>query len=1077
MLHDVLRFSIATGAEPSSRRWSVRMRCRRYTSALRTRLVLAASMLAAATVLCAPATASANIQVTTGGYDLPGLSDPGDALIVSGSNGVDDSFTVTFVPNGVGTGDDEVHVTAASSAVQDIGGPGGACEPDVAGTTMVCLLSSIGDPYWILVGGSGDDRVQVAGPASPSNLNVYLIGGLGSDELIGGPGSEIFYGEQAAGGGEDCHDPVENSTGVEDCDDTIRDGLGRDTINGEGGSDTVIQPPLGSSSPDGDEDVFNLSDGSADTVSYELREASRPVTIRNPSTDGSGTPGEEDDLQAGIERVVASPGNDTIIGMNSPVPLSYDAGSGNDTFWAGSSSETFIGGSGTDRLRYDDPGQAYSGIVATANGIADDGNDPLFSPDDMGADIEEIVGSLGTDTITGAPVAGCRIAGGASADTLTAGSVGCILEGGDGADILVGGAGPDVIRPGASGTASSDVVTFGGGSDTADYGTASMVGTDASIVGVQASAAAGVANWCHGLGVGTTSARKTVAALPHLDAWNDAPEAIVGTVATDTLCGGPAGTTLTGGSGADVLTGGSGNDTLIGDIGGDSLNGQAGSDTLDGGDGSDTLNGGAGADVVDGGDGNDVVRGGGGADTLRGGAGDDQLVELSFSTVMQGLPEEELDGPDVLDGGAGTDTLDGNLGDDVIACTAESLQDAVSDSGGGVEVFDCSALGGGVTWVAGSGIDRVIGTAFDDVLSGALQLDGGAGDDTLTAPASGGTLMGGAGNDTLRGGAAADVLDGGDGADTLDGGDGDDVLAGGAGGDVLRGGAGSETISYADRGGAVTVTRGDGADDGQVGEGDDVGSDIETIVGTPFADSLSAGSTGATLAGGGGNDVLVGSPAGDAFDGGAGNDRLVSGGGDDTLTGGDGDDTLAAGPGVDQVDGGAGNDVLDGGDGADALLGGDGIDVVSYASRTKPVIVGIGIGRSNDGERNEKDDIGVDVEGVVGGRGNDRIVGSALANVLRGGSGNDVVDGGAGNDRLFGGPGNDRLTGRAGNDQLRGEAGSDQLDARDASPRDRRFRELVDGGAGRDAVFADSADRVLRAELRRRAMKGPAAGR
>jgi Ca2+-binding RTX toxin-like protein len=1041
-------------------------------------------------LLAFPGIAFADVQVSVGAYDLPpGSFDPADGLLVSGTNQDDDVIVLTFLPNALGAADDQVRVTTAAGAPLVNLDLSGACVTAVDALSITCDHDELGDLTWIIVGEGGDDELRVEGAAPPASVAIHIIGGIGDDLLVGGPGAETIYGEDGAGGG-DCNDPVEDPTGVDDCDDEIHDGLGRDLIRGEGGSDTLVQSALGGLSPDRDEDEFDPGSGSADVLSYAARAASDAVVVRPSAQDGivdapgdpldaTGTPGEEDDVFAGVETYVATPGDDTFLTPVMFGSVALDGGPGNDTFVAGPTSETFIGGAGTDRLRYDDAGWTFSGVTVSADGIADDGHDPGGAPDDVRGDVEQIIGTSGADTITGASIPGCRIAGAGDSDTLTAGSAGCILEGGDGADTLVGGAGPDVMRPGASSTSTSDVITFGGGSDTADYGTASMVGSDASIVGVQASAAAGAVSWCLGLGVGAgaTSARKTVAALPHLDTWNDAPEAIIGTVATDTLCGGPAGTTLTGGSGADVLTGGAGSDTLIGGIGNDSLNGQALGDVLDGGDGNDTLNGGAGADVVDGGVGNDVVRGGGGSDTLRGGPGDDQLVEISFSTVMQGQPEEELDGPDVLDGGAGTDTIDGNLGDDVVACSAESLQDSISDSGGGTEVFDCSALGFGISYGAGSGIDRVIGTSFDDALSGAPQLDGGAGNDTLTAPGSGGTLTGGAGNDTLRGGAAADVLDGGDGADTLDGGDGDDVLAGGPGGDVLRGGGGSETISYADRGGPVTVTRGGGADDGQVGEGDDVGADIETIVGSPFADSLSTGSTGATVSGGGGNDVLIGSPVVDAFDGGPGNDRLVSGGGNDVLAGGDGDDTLVAGPGVDQVAGDAGNDVLDGGAGADAFAGGAGIDVVSYASRTKPVVVGIGIGRSNDGERNEQDDVGLDVEGVVGGRGNDRIVGSRLANVLRGGAGKDVLDGGAGNDRLFGGPGDDQLAGRAGNDQLRGEAGNDQLDARDASPRDRRFRELVDGGAGRDAVFADPADRVLRVEQRRRAMKGPAAGR
>ena len=54
---------------------------------------------------------------------------------------------------------------------------------------------------------------------------------------------------------------------------------------------------------------------------------------------------------------------------------------------------------------------------------------------------------------------------------------------------------------------------------------------------------------------------------------------------------------------------------------------------------------------------------------------------------------------------------------------------------------------------------------------------------------------------------------------------------------------------------------------------------------------------------------------------------------------------------------------------------------------------------------------------LIGGGGNDRIIGSANdANSLFGNGGNDTMEGGAGNDTFNGGAGADRMTGKAGND-------------------------------------------------------------
>jgi hypothetical protein len=55
---------------------------------------------------------------------------------------------------------------------------------------------------------------------------------------------------------------------------------------------------------------------------------------------------------------------------------------------------------------------------------------------------------------------------------------------------------------------------------------------------------------------------------------------------------------------------------------------------------------------------------------------------------------------------------------------------------------------------------------------------------------------------------------------------------------------------------------------------------------------------------------------------------------------------------------------------------------------------------------------------VNGGPGDDTILGSRLADNLRGGDGHDRIDGGHGADSIFGDAGNDRLLGRIGNDWI-----------------------------------------------------------
>jgi len=96
--------------------------------------------------------------------------------------------------------------------------------------------------------------------------------------------------------------------------------------------------------------------------------------------------------------------------------------------------------------------------------------------------------------------------------------------------------------------------------------------------------------------------------------------------------------------------------------------------------------------------------------------------------------------------------------------------------------------------------------------------------------------------------------------------------------------------------------------------------------------------------------------------------------------------------------GGAGNDVLEGRGGADVLNGGAGFDIASYESSPSFVQVrlagvgadtqtGFAIGGDATG------DTLVSIEGLVGSRFNDLLVGNSLNNTLAGGLGNDILNG------------------------------------------------------------------------------------
>jgi uncharacterized repeat protein (TIGR01451 family) len=263
-------------------------------------------------------------------------------------------------------------------------------------------------------------------------------------------------------------------------------------------------------------------------------------------------------------------------------------------------------------------------------------------------------------------------------------------------------------------------------------------------------------------------------------------------------------------------------------------------------------------------------------------------------------------------------------------------------------------------------------------------------------------------------GSAATFL-GGAGADTLTGGPGNDSLDGGAGADGLNGGGGIDLADYATRTAPVNVSLLTGSG-GEFGEGDTL-SGIENLRGGSSGADILVGDNGSNVlyagAGGildaqGGNDVLNGSSGGDSLSGGAGNDTLNGGAGNDNLTGGANDDTLHGDAGLDGLSGGDGTDLLDGGTGSDLINGGDGADTADYSERTDPVTVFLDDGIYNDGEAGENDNVGGDfddVENVLGGDGDDTLIGSPQANVLYGSDGDDDLDGGPGADMLFGGAG------------------------------------------------------------------------
>lgn len=345
--------------------------------------------------------------------------------------------------------------------------------------------------------------------------------------------------------------------------------------------------------------------------------------------------------------------------------------------------------------------------------------------------------------------------------------------------------------------------------------------------------------------------------------------------------------------------------------------------------------------------------------------------------------------------------------------------------------------------IAARATSFTFGTALDDVilaqyLYGDL-IDGLAGNDTISGLDGNDTLIGGLGRDTLYGMGGNDILDGGAGADKLYGGTGDDTLrpdGGATGNDFVDGGDGIDTVDYSNFAGTrgVRVDLRIATAQDTLGAGKDTIINVENVIGTSYADTLTGTLGDNKLTGGAGNDTLSGL---------GGNDFLFGGAGSDKLYGGDGNDQIVS------DDGGVANDLIDGGAGYNTL---------SYltSAATTGVKIDLNLTTAQDTGGAGIDTI-IHINAVVGTKFADTLIGTAGDDYFNGDYGADTITGGAGNDMLLGGSDNavDTITGGAGDDKINGGNGADILSGGDGIDRIRGGlgADVISGGAGGDIFY------------------------
>lgn len=629
------------------------------------------------------------------------------------------------------------------------------------------------------------------------NYKDVISGSGGNDKISGLGGNDALDG----GGGNDQIDGGEG-------DDLVGGGAGSDNILGGAGNDAILSAT--------GLNVFQRS-GPAATWSPTLAGNGGSITMDDaPDVIDAGT---------GDDQVYAGRGDDRIEG-----------GAGKDVLWGLAGNDIMGGGEGDDQLIGDgvNAPNSYASTLGEAHGSdfldGGEGNDSLigFGKGDV------LYGGEGADRMYGDGYAGAHIAdstflaGQYHGDDYIDGEDGDdYVEGNGGADIVYGGAGMDTLW----GDAAADIL--GGEFHGADY----IDGEDGNddIVG------GGAADTLYG-GAGNDRIRGDSSGLLPWETGYLAGQHH----AADYLDGEDGDDEMTGDGGADTLYGGAGNDVLYGDETLDKLAAEFhGDDYLDGEDGDDRLVGGNGDDTLYGGSGNDTLMGGAGADYMNGEAGSDSYEAGAGDTVA------DTNGVNIL-----------TLVDAGPFTVSASGSDLVLDYGDTGKLRIEAALTGSMASINGVAMSEWLRNHLSDDTD--LQstdedqvLNGGAGDDELTAYHSGAILQGGYGDDLLTGWAGSATLRGGEGHDA--------IIATGAS-NTLSGGQGSDTLI--------------------AGLGDDM---------------LDGGGDDDSLAGGAGSDTLLGGEGSDLVDGGDGDDLIYADRGVDTLRGGSGLDTYVLGYGTDQA--------------------------------------------------------------------------------------------------------------------------------------------------------------------------------
>ncbi len=415
------------------------------------------------------------------------------------------------------------------------------------------------------------------------------------------------------------------------------------------------------------------------------------------------------------------------------------------------------------------------------------------------------------------------------------------------------------------------------------------------------------------------------------------------------------------------------------------------------------------------------VRGSSQADTLAGDAADNTFRGLAGNDQLIGR-----DGFDTADYRA-----DATAGISVELSATATVATLSVDEGAEVSGPSIGFDEGGVGTDTLVGVERVLGSRFNDIFIADLAFDNGSASDSAARRQF----------------------------NAFRGGDGDDDITGNG---VTR-------LEYIDATSGVTVSLALGqgqATDMHVNAaiGIDTFTGVFEVRGSRHNDIL----TGSDLNPEAGFESFIGEDGDDAIDGGGGLDRLSystsPGGVVVDLTAGTAEDgfgatdTFSGIEGVrgsffdDRLSGDVGDNFFESLQGDDVINGRGGDDLASYAGLSRAVDVNLALRVADKG--GDGRDTLISIEDVAGSIFGDSIVGSTSSNTLSGDAGADRIVGLTGNDILNGGSGDDVLFGNSGADTLNGGDGADRLNGGFGV-------DTMAGGAGDDIYFVDESSDVV----------------